>query len=542
MKTINLKSVCIIAAVFVVGLAGGCDEAGRTGGKSPLIDSQTDLGTTIGSLAAIYSPELVAVEGYGLVGGLEATGSSECPPSIRAYLKRYILKQLPDYRIDLDELIDSPSTAVVHVVGEVPSLEAKERRFDVVVAALAGTQTTSLEGGWLYGAELRVTGRLGVGTPSVGEVAGPVFTDRIGDLMMSRRMGYVLGGAEVFDDYRISLVLHEAGFEVANNVRNRINGRFGFAVAKAVTPGRIELTVPPKYAGKRQRFVSLVQATYMTENPEITAQRILTHIRGLATSEDKYAAEIALEAIGNDSLGKLSILLNSSDQEVRLRAARCMLDLGSYEALSTLIEIAMSKEARFRLEAIETLTNSADRSDAAAISRRLLGDSDLDVRIAAYEQLVRLEDVSVARQFIARSFYLDQVARSQYKSIFVARSGEPRIVLFGAPIRCRDNVFVQSEDGSIVINARRGQRYVSVIRKQPRLGSVLGHLRASYDLADIIRVLCSEPKTKMDQGVGGLGVSYSAMIALVKQLSDKGAISAEFRAGPMPKIGVNIKK
>ena len=46
----------------------------------------------------------------------------------------------------------------------------------------------------------------------------------------------------------------------------------------------------------------------------------------------------------------------------------------------------------------------------------------------------------------------------------------------------------------------------------------------------------------MDQGVGGLGVSYSAMIALVKQLSDKGAISAEFRAGLMPKIGVNIKK
>jgi len=542
MKTINLKSVCIIAAVFIIGLAGGCDEAGRMGGKSTLIDSPTDLGTTIGSLAAIYSPELVAVEGYGLVGGLQGTGSSECPSSIRAYLKRYILKQLPDYRINLDKLIDSPSTAVVHVVGKVPSLEAKERRFDVVVAALVGTQTTSLEGGWLYGAELRVTGRLGAGTPSVGKVAGAVFTDRIGDLMMSRRMGYVLGGAEVFDDYRISLVLHKAGFEVANNVRNRINGRFGFGVAKAATPGRIELTVPPKYAGQRRRFVSLVEATYMTANPEITAQRILAHTRGLATSEDKYASEIALEAIGNESLGKLSILLNSSDEEVRLRAARCMLSLGGDEGLSALIAIAVSKGPDFRIEALEALTDYADRSDAAAISRRLLGDSDFDIRIAAYEQLLRLEDVSVAREFVARSFYLDQVARSQYKSIFVSRSGEPRIVLFGAPIRCRDNVFVQSEDGSIVLNAPRGQRYVSVIRKQPRLGNVLGHLRSSYDLAAIIRVLCSEPKTEMDQGVGGLGVSYSAMIALVKQLSDKGAISAEFRAGPMPKIGVNIKK
>ncbi len=542
MKTINLKSVCIIAAVFIIGLTGGCDEAGRTGGKSPLIDSPTDLGPTIGSLATIYSPESVRVEGYGLVGGLQRTGSSECPPSIRAYLKRYILKQLPDHKINLDKLIDSLSTAVVHVVGEVPSLEAKERRFDVVVAALTGTQTTSLEGGWLYGAELRVTGSLGAGTASVGKAAGPVFTNRIGDLMMSRRMGYVLGGAEVFDDHRLSLVFHKAGFEVANSVRNRINGRFGFGVAKAATPGRIELTVPPKYAGQRQRFVSLVQATYMTENPEITAQRILANVRALATSQDKYTAEIALEAIGNESLGKLSILLSSSNEDVRLRAARCMLNLGSAEGLRTLIGIATSKGARLRLEAMESLTNSADRSDAAAISRRLLGDSDFDIRIAAYEQLVRLDDVSVARQFIGRSFYLDQVARSQYEGIFVSRSGEPRIALLGAPIRCGENIFVQSEDGSIVLNAPRGQRYVSVMRKEPRLGSVLGHLRSSHDLADIIRVLCSEPKTKTDQGVGGLGVSYSAMIALVKQLSDKGAISAEFRAGPMPKIGVNIKK
>lgn len=542
MKTINLKSVCNIAAVFIIGLAGGCDEAGRMGGKSPLIDSPTDLGTTIGSLATIYSPESVSVEGYGLVGGLQGTGSSECPPSLRAYLKRYILKQLPDQKIDLDKLIDNPTTAVVHVVGEVPSLEAKERRFDVMVAALAGTQTTSIEGGWLYGAELRVTGRMGVGTPAVGKVAGPVFTDRIGDLMMSGRMGYVLGGAEVFDDHRLSLVFHKAGFEVANNVRNRINERFGFGVAKAVTPGRIELIVPPKYAAKRQRFVSLVEATYMAENPEITAQRILANIRSLATSQDKYAAEIALEAIGNESLAKLSILLNSSDQEVQLRAARCMMSLGSDEGLSALIAIAVSKGPHSRIEAMEALTDYADRSDAAAISRRLLGDSDFDTRIAAYEQLLRLEDVSVARQFIGRSFYLDQVARSQYKGIFVSRSGEPRIALLGAPITCRDNVFVQSEDGSIVLNAPRGQNYVSVIRKQPRLGSVLGHLKSPHDLADIIRVLCSEAKTNNGQSVGGLGVSYSAMIALVKQLSDKGAVSAEFRAGPMPKIGVNIKK
>jgi hypothetical protein len=542
MKTVNFKILCVLAAMSIVGLGGGCDEASRTGGRSKLLDGPTDLGPTIGSLAAIYSPESVTVEGYGLVGGLDGTGSSECPPSIRAYLKRYISKQVPDQRIDVDKLIDSASTAVVQVVGQVPSLEAKERRFDVVVGALTGTQTTSLEGGWLYGAELRVAGRMGAAAIAVGNVAGPVFTDPIDGLVMSKRMGYVLGGAEVFDDYRISVVLNKPAFEMANSVRNRINERFGFEIAKAVTPGRIELTVPPRYAGQRQRFVSLVEATYMTENPEITAQRISTHVRGLATSEDKYPSEIALEAIGNQSLAKLSILLSSSSEDIRLHAARCMLSLGGDEALSALIAIAVTKGSNLRVEALDALTDYANRSDAAAILRRLLGDSDFDIRIAAYERLLWLKDVSVSRELVGRSFYLDQVEGSQYKGIFVSRSGQPRIALFGAPIRCRENVFVQSEDGTIILNAPRGQNYISLVRRRPRLGAVVGDLESSHDLADIIRTLCSEPNTQKDRWVGGLGVSYSQMMALVKQLSDKGAVGAEFRAGPMPKIGVNVKK
>lgn len=542
MRTIVIKTVCVIAAVSVCGLAGGCDEAWRTGGKSKLLDDATDLGPTIGSLATIYSPESVVVEGYSIVGGLHGTGSSQCPPSLRAYLKRYISKQLPQRSIDVDKFIDNPNTAVVHILGEVPLLATKERRFDVVVTALAGSQTTSLEGGWLYGAELRVTGELGRGSTPVGKVAGPIFIDRIGDLTTSRRMGYVLGGAAVFDDDKISIILHKPEFEAASGIRNRINERFGFGVAKAVTPGRIELVVPPKYAGSMQRFVSLLKATYMTHSQDLTAQRILTHIRKLATSKDKLLAEMALEAIGNQSLGKLSILLNSSDEAVQLHAARCMLNLGGDEGLGVVIQIAMTKSSPLRIEAMKTLTNSANRSDAAAISRRLLADSSFDVRIAAYEQLLQLEDASVTRQYIARSFYLDTIAKSQYKGIFVSRSGRPRIALLGAPIRCRDNLFVQSEDGSIVLNAPRGQRFVSIIRKQPRLGAVLGHLRSSYDLAEIIRTLCEEPSKNNDRGGGGLGVSYSEMIALVKQLSDKGAIDAEFRAGPMPKIGVNVKK
>jgi hypothetical protein len=80
------------------------------------------------------------------------------------------------------------------------------------------------------------------------------------------------------------------------------------------------------------------------------------------------------------------------------------------------------------------------------------------------------------------------------------------------------------------------------MRMSPGQGRVLERLRSSYNLADIIRVLCAEPPKNTSQGAGGLGVSYSEMIAIVKQLSDKGAIGAEFRVGPTPEIGVNVKK
>jgi hypothetical protein len=67
-------------------------------------------------------------------------------------------------------------------------------------------------------------------------------------------------------------------------------------------------------------------------------------------------------------------------------------------------------------------------------------------------------------------------------------------------------------------------------------------MKSSFDLGDVIRTLCTEPLTEGQKGRGGLGVSYAEVIALLKQMCDKGAVNAEFLAGPLPKIGINVKK
>lgn len=523
-------------------LMTGCGPPAGSGEKEQVLAPETDLGPTIGQLAEALLPEFIGVRGYGVVGGLETMGSSECPPQIRAYLARYILKQLPEHRMDIEEFISGLDTAVVVVEAMMPTTGAQEG-FDVMVTALPGTQTSSLENGQLYSVELKVAGAMALTMKILAEAEGPIFIDKTGTVETDKRSGYVLGGGTALSEYEINLALRQPDYRTASLIRNRLNERFGKDVARAVSDSQIKVKIPAKYRRQKRRFISIVKATYLSETPELTRERIKTFVRTLAVSQNKEQSEIALEAIGNASLRKLAALLNLSNEQVRLRAGRCMLNLGSDAGLGCLREIAMDADSSYRIEALEAITEAANRNDASAISRRLLRDDDFDVRLAAYEQLRKLGDIAVTQNLIADNFYLEQISQTPYKTIFVSRSGPPRIVLFGAPLYCRDNVFVQSDDGNITINAPGGQKYVSIIRKHPRRPNVVIQLKSSFEVADVIRVLCEQPLKEADRPRHlGLNVSYADAIALLKKMCDRGVVQARFYAGGLPKIGPIVKK
>ena len=536
MGIIIRKTLCFIAVVQIIYCITGCNSGARS-------VSAEDLGTTIGSLVEVVYPESISLEGFGLVGRLRGTGSMECPPQIRSYLTQYIMSQLPaDTMPKAENLINSTDTAVVRVEAVMPVLDAKSKYFDVRITALTGTQTTSLEDGWLYPTELKITGSFGITTEILADAEGPVFTDKISTSTINKRIGYVLAGGKALREYYISLVLKKPDFELSNVIRNRLNERFGRDIAVAVSSGRIELRVPDVYKERRKRFLSIVRAMYLSEAPDLTIKRINHYAKELALMPEDKENEIALEAIGNQSLVELAALLNSPDERVRLSAARCMLNLGSNAGLQTLRQIAMDRDSAYRIEAMESITAANRSEEAVSVARMLLRDDNFDICLAAYEQLRKLDDISVAREAIDRSFYLEQVVRTKHKIIYAFRSGQPRIVLFGAPIYCNRGIFIQSPGGEITIDAPADQGAVSIIRTHPKRPSVIAQMKSSFELGDIIRKLCTEPVTEGEKGRGGLGVSYADMIALLKQMCDKGAIDAEFRAGPMPKIGINIKK
>lgn len=528
MGTIRRKTVyLVITGVLFVSGCGAPELTTRTEGP--------DLGDTVGSLTEVFGPELVRVEGYGLVGGLAGTGSSECPPEIRAYLTQYILAQVTEPTVDVDKLIGDENTAVVRIEGTMPLAAVKNQDFDLRVEALVGTQTSSLQGGWLYRAELHAAGALGIATKALAMAEGPVFIDPIGDSGNDKRTGYVLAGGRVLDAYPINLALVEPDYLVARRISDLLNTRFTDGTAKAVSAGVIELRVPAAYVEQKQRFIAIVKATNLSETGEALEKRTDAFVARLAASEDKDQSEIALEAIGRPALLKLASLLNSPDEQVRLRAARCMLSMGSDQGLAALRAIALDKSSALRIEALEAVTRAASRNDAGSIGRVLLRDEDFAVRLAAYGQLRKLDDISIAREVIGGNFFLEQIGQGR-KDIYVSMSGRPRIVLFGAPIKCRENIFIQSSDGDITINAPAGQEYVSLVRKVPNRPKV-AELRSSFELSDIIRKLCEEPVIKDGYAVRvGLNVSYADAIGLLKQMCDSGAVAAGFHAGPLPEI------
>jgi len=536
MNIVIRKKIYVIAALLISCFIVGCGERDRADRGSDLIPA-IDLGTTIGSLVEVSWPESIRLEGYSLVVGLRGTGSGECPPRIRAYLAQHIPTLYPGRKINVDKMISGSDTAVVLVEGIMPAVASKNENFDVTVTAQPGTQTTSLEGGFLLGTELKTAGTFGITTKVVGDARGPLFIDKINTSELNTRAGYVLAGGKVLDEYKVTLALGEPDFRTTNGIRNRLNELFGDDTAKVVLPDRIDVKVPAKYRGQKQRFISIMKATYLTQSTEITRERIKIFIRKLSALKEADTSEIALESIGNESLGGLGVLLKVSNEQVRLRAARCMLNLGSNAGLETLRQIAMDEGSPYRVEALESITAGARRNDAARISQRLLRDNDFRIRLAAYEQLRKLDDIAVSQEVIAGNFYLEQIAQTPHKAIFVSRSGQPRIVLFGAPIRCSDGLFVSSADDNITINAPNGQEYVTIIRKHPLRPDVIAQLKSSFELGDIVRILCEKPLKKGERGRGGLGVSYADVIALLKRMCDKGALKAEFWAGPLPKIG-----
>jgi hypothetical protein len=415
-----------------------------------------------------------------------------------------------------------------------PAAAAKGEHFDLRITPVSVTQTTSLAGGSLYTANLQ----FGASARSVATAQGPVFIDML-SASTNPVSGYILDGGTVSNTYDLTLALYKPDFRTAGIIRDRINERFGDNTVILASAGVIRIGIPQNYTSQKSRFIALLKELYLNENPKQEASRVEQLIRDLGSSEKGFNAEIALEAIGKTQENKIAAALNSHDIQTAFRAARCLLYLGSDSGLGILRQTALDRQSPYQIEAIEAIALGAKRNDAITILRQFLADDNFKVRIAAYEQLRKLGAPNIATIRVAGDFDIDQVLCSGTKMVYAYRSGSPRIVLFGSPLIAESDIFIESADGSVIVNSPQGHKYVSIIRRFPKRNIMLGPRKSSFDVVDIIRTLSEQPVNDSKKPAYlGLGLPYADAIAILNTMCSKGAVIADFVAGPMPKINI----
>ena len=524
---------------FLLIFLPGCEESAKI--EEPNLPKKiADPYATVGSLAEVVGFYPISVKGIGLVMLPDEIGSAECPPNVREYLKQYILTRTPGKTsVNAESLINSKKTAVVMVEGRIPAAAVAGDIFELKVSALPNTQTTSLSGGKLFTTDMHIVlpAAMNVGASKAMAVGvGPVFINKIETAETDLKTGYVLAGGKVIQSQKIVLNLSVPSFKTTGLIRNRINERFGDGVANAVSDSVIYLTVPDEFRRRKEKFVVLVGSLYIAPNPLSQGRQIDEQIKNLQFQADKSSAEFSLEAIGKSSLGSLEKLLSLPDESVRFSAARCVLNIGNSDhGLKVLREIAQDKNSAYRIEAVKAVGDAAKRKDVIALMSRMVNDDDFEIRFVAYKYLRDLDNITISRTVIAGSFYVDEIYQTASKVIFAARNSTPRIALFGSPISCGQDVFIESADGRIIINVQKDDKYMSVMRKNPGTGELIGPLKCRYDVGDLVRTLGAPlVADKQKRQRPGLEVPYSDIIALLEIMCHKGAIEAEFITSELP--------
>lgn len=526
----------ILAAALILATLG-CGPAPKPTLK---FEESVDLNTTIDTLGEIYHFNASQVRGFGVAAGLNGTGSSECPPALRAELEKYIRQQLPKTKgISPRQFLDSPNTAVVEINGTIPLFADRKETFDVLVSPVDHSATTSLDGGYVYTAPLKERSsfvRYDQYAKTFATAQGQLFRNTLDE--ENARRWYLLGGGVVENEASISLVLKNASFTTANAIRNKINERFGPQAAAAVSASEISLKIPTRFQHQRERFLQIVMRLYLPDDELLVNRHIEQLVDNLAHQDNKLEAEFGLEAVGKSVVDRLAPLLNSEEESVRFHAARCMIHLGQEEALPTLEKFCRDTNNTYCIPALEAIGLTARPRKSEPILLRAAESSSIPVRLTAYRQLEMIQSPTISRSLIADSFIVDRVFCGGPPLIYVFRADAPKIVLFGSPIHCKPDIFFQSDDGSILLNAKPEDKMIAVSRRHPARPRLIGPIYSGRELALLIRTLGESADTSSNpKRQPGLAVPYQDIILLLKRLSENQLVNADFQAGPMTQAG-----
>jgi len=544
----------VVSAIAALGLVG-CGEVvekvpprpkqDRVNPANFVLDVDPMMRGTIASETVVEGLAPVIVRGYGLVVGLKGTGGRLMPAEVRAAMVQELARRGIGNPATSPEgwtpasLLDSPDTAVVIVEGVVPPGSTNDTKFDIRVSALPGTDVTSLEGGRLYTCDLR-PGPLLVGSRQakiIAEAKGNLFINPFVEPgatqkdAVNRLVGRILDGGRVTEDITIKLKLATSSHTRARTIQGAINSSFPreskqkTETARGENADSIELCVPPSYEKKTEDFIQLVRHLPMEVSAtEATALAVRNAL--IANPGANQAAMWRFRALGKRALPIIQDLYTYGEEDPRMAALEAGAALDDALVVQPLLTMAGAGSVENRLRAIALLGEMGFNPDIDLGLRPLLDDTDVDVRLAAYEALIERKDPAIGIMDIGGKFDVALVP-SKDPLIYVAQSGRPTIAVFGDAPAVERPLTYFGWSNRLMVKADAGDEQLQVFfRSTPDARPEIQ--LADPRLSEFIPFLGHQ--MTVEKPYPGLGLSYGETIGALHQLWRAGYIKSDFKA------------
>jgi hypothetical protein len=512
---------------------------------------------TVGSLTSLRGYEPLYVSGYGLVVGLEGTGSSSTPTYIRSWMTGYMRRmgfgteRFQYQNMSPERILASSTASVVIIEGLIPPGARRGTRFDTLVTALPGTQTTSLRNGELYTFDLSIDGanpRL-LFTRPLAKAGGSIYLDPLippstnGEArMLDERMGIVLSGGIATEDRKLELLLNQPSWGRSVMIAQAINNRFPPPVlreelyyAKAFNDQIINIKIPEGYSNHPERFLDLISYVYVQVAPNGEGE-VAQQMAKILAKDPKQASSVTLVWIG---LGKLALPIvqqyyDSNIRHMKLAALEAGVRLGDSSALgdvehkNRIIGLSMSPDPADRILSARLLLPKAELFRAQVALKKLLDDPDQKVRIAAYETLAETGDVIIQRQVIGDPAFprciLDVVPSSR-SMIYITQKDFPRVVIFNPMLGFKSDIAASIWDGRLRLKTKGPNEVATLFYQRP--GEIEGEtLQIAPAVGNLVYALGQQPTASNSDP--GFAMTYSQVVSALNDLHRQGNIDCEF--------------
>lgn len=572
----------VLAAVgaTLVACGGSQKEPPRARTVAPVVRNvPMSLRGTIGTEVTVNGVQPVIVSGLGLVVGLNGTGGMALDAGVSATMERELglrgISQGGNTTAGTNiegmsprELLSDTNTAVVTVYAAIPPGSPQGATFDVYVRAL---NATSLEGGMLWTTEMRIGDPTVIGgyrTQKLASARGSIFVNPFVDPGTSQTgvgqaVGRVLDGGLVDSPMKLELQLDNESGARARSIVSAINSRFPAGhhgqTARGRSAGSITLTVPSNYSKRPADFLELVTHLPIDQaNLDAYAQ---SYVR-VMKNEPLMAEDMmwCLRAIGERSLPFVRELYDDPEIVPRMASLNVGAWLGDARVAEPLLALARSGPTPIRVEAIGLLKTVQGGPTMELALRELLTESDLTVRVAAYETLAHRAEQNqivyatarnpstkvvteagtfeptvsrvmsgatihgVERRLIGEKFALDRV-RGGPPLVYVTQQRAPRVVIFGDGPRVTEGAFASIWTDRLMLLNDSSSNEPRIYYRDYRTTRVT-QTNVPSDLVDLVEFFGRRPSPQDPRP--GLDLSYSEVVGALYGLQTAGAINAAF--------------